>query len=75
MIGEFFEPIIEIAAGETPFERLGDLFIMALELSEAFCDGCKGWEVVRCKDLLLQDGEVNFDLVEPTGMHRPMHEH
>ena len=35
----------------------------------------QGREIVRRKDLALEDGEKHFDLIEPTGMDRPLNEH
>ena len=64
---------IEVSAGELPFERRSDLLVVLLEAQQAIFDVGKRGKVIRAEHLALDDGEVDFDLVEPTGMHRAMH--
>ena len=42
---------------------------MILEIEETFGDGFEVGKVVRSEDFPLDDGEIDFDLVEPTGMN------
>ena len=46
---------------------------MILEVEKTFCNGVKVVEIIRSKNLSLDDGEVDFNLVEPTGMNRTVH--
>ena len=72
--GQFFQPMVEIAAGKSPLEGLGDLFIMPFKLGQALRHHRQRGKIIGGEHLLLQDGKVNLDLIEPTGMHRPMHQ-
>ena len=63
-----FEPgqeLVEVSSRELPFERVGDLFIMASERIEALLDGVEVREVVRCQRLALHDREEDLGLVDP----------
>ena len=57
---------------EFPLERFRDRLVMPLEGEEALLERFKGREVVGREDLPLQDGEVDFDLIEPTGVDGTM---
>ena len=48
--------------------------ICCLKVQEALSDSAEIGKVIGRQDLPLDDGEVDFDLVEPTGMNRRMHE-
>jgi len=39
-----------------------------------FGDGIEIGKIVGCQDIPLDDQEIDFDLVEPTGMNRGVHE-
>jgi hypothetical protein len=45
-----------------------------LKIQETFGDRVEIGKIVRGEDLALDNGEVDFDLVEPTGMDGGMHE-
>jgi hypothetical protein len=45
-----------------------------LEGQQSFLDSGQRGEVVGGKDFALDDGEVDLDLIEPTGMNRTMHD-
>lgn len=47
---------------------------MVLEIEKAFSEGLQPGEVVGRENLALHDGEVDLDLVKPTGMNRSVHE-
>ena len=53
---------------EFPLERFRDRLVMPLEGQEALADRSQGWKVVGGQNLPLQDGKVDLDLIEPTGM-------
>ena len=55
--------------GEFPFEGLSDSFIVGLKGEQALFDGGQRFEVVWGQDFALDDGEVDFDLIEPAGMN------
>ena len=74
MGGELGEKRGEIGFGELPFEGLCRCFPVVLEVEQAFGQLVQAGEVVRGKDFSLDDGEVDLDLIEPTGMDWPMNE-
>src|SRR3954469_7345348 len=65
----------EVAAGEGPLERRGDLVVVVFEGVEALEDRLRAVEVVRGQDLALDHGEDDLDLVQPGGVKRQVHEH
>ena len=69
-----FHQALEVTASELPFEGPGDLFIVILESEDSVLELLSGSEVVGSQDLSLKDREEDFDLVEPTGMYRSMHQ-
>src|SRR3972149_2717914 len=73
MAVEAFEESIEIGAGELPLEGRGNLLVVFLEPKESVFDLRQRREVVRGEHLALDDGEVDLDLVEPTGMNGAVH--
>lgn len=54
-------------------ERLGDGFPIVLKIEKAFSEGLQPGEVVGRENLALHDGEVDLDLVKPTGMNGSVH--
>jgi hypothetical protein len=60
----------EVIAGEFPLEGSGDALIIVLKLQETLLDLMERVEVVGSEDLALDNGEVDFDLVEPAGVDR-----
>jgi len=69
---DFVEQGMQIASGESPLERLGNLLVVTLKIQETFFQCLERTEVVGCESLTLEDGEIDLDLVQPTGVHRPM---
>src|SRR5258708_12954585 len=61
------QQVIEIGAGEVPVERPGDGVVADFEGSQAVADLVQAGEVVGCKGFALDDGEVDFRLVQPGG--------
>ena len=59
--------------GEFPFEWRSDRLIVLLEAEEPILDFLKRAEVVGGEGLSFNDGEVDFDLIEPTGVDRSVH--
>ncbi len=55
-------------ARKLPYERFRDRLVMPLEGKKTLADRCQGREVVGREDLPLHDGEVDLDLIEPTGV-------
>ena len=66
------QQIGQVLSGEFPLEGLGDLFIVFLKTKNPFRQIGKGKEVVGREYFSLEDGEIDFDLVQPTGMDREM---
>ena len=65
---------MKVAAGEGPLEGRCCPLIVALEGKETLLQFGQGGEIVGREDLALNDGEVDFDLVEPTGVDRSVDE-
>jgi hypothetical protein len=60
---------VEVAAGESPLEGLGALLVSLLKADQAILHGGEVREVVWSEDFALDDAEVGFDLIEPTGVN------
>ena len=69
---ELVEEPGKIVTCEFPLERLGHGLIVSLKREQTLFDRGQRREVVGGKDLALDDGEVDFDLVEPAGMNGAM---
>ena len=69
LIGQFGEHVLEVLACEFPLKRFGVLLIEGLEFKESCLDRLQIMKVVGRKYFSLDDGEVDFDLVEPTGVY------
>src|SRR4249919_3274899 len=61
---------VQVAAGESPLERRSRLLVMALESQEALFEFDQRGEVIWCEDFSLNDGEIDLNLIEPTGVYR-----
>ena len=66
------QQIGQVLSGEFPLEGLGDLFIVFLKAENPFRESNKGREVIRREYFSLEDGEIDFDLVQPTGVDGEM---
>src|SRR3989442_14712177 len=64
LLVELGQKMGQVVTGEGPLERFGDLLVVVLEVKQAFLKFSQRAEVVRCKDLALNNGEVDFDLVQ-----------
>ena len=51
-----------------PLEGFGDSLPVVLKAEESFGEGIEVGKVIGCEDFPLDDGEVDFNLVEPTGV-------
>ena len=69
---DLLEEFEKILTGKLPVEGLGNGFPIGLEVEEPLSDRGEVRKVVGGKDLPLDDREVDFDLIEPTGVHRGM---
>ena len=65
---QFGEEGRKIGFGELPFEGFRRRFPVVLEVEQTFRQLVQTGEVVRREDFSLDDGEVDLDLIEPTGM-------
>src|SRR5207249_9622192 len=65
---EFGEQRGEIAAREGPLERLRRVDVVFLEAKKPLTDSTERTEVIRREDLALDDGEIDLNLIEPTGV-------
>ena len=71
---ELDEEFVEVLAGELPLEGLGRSCPIRLKIHKALGDSVEVGKIIGCQDLSLEDREIDFDLVEPTGVNRRMHE-
>jgi len=71
---DFSQERVEVAARKSPLEGRSCLFIAGLEVEETLFQFGQRGEVVGREHLSLNDGEVDFDLVEPTGVNRGVDE-
>ncbi len=71
---ELNEEFVEVLAGELPFEGLSRSRPVVLKVQEALGDSVEVGKIIGRQDLPLDDREVDFDLVEPAGMNRSMHQ-
>ena len=71
---ELLEQEIEISAREGPLEGLGGLLIVLLEPHQLFSKCGEVRKVVGREQLALDDGEIDLDLAEPTGVDRSVDE-
>ena len=67
---DFSQKSLKIFAGKGPLEGRCTAFVVGLEGEESLLEFGQRREVVRGKDFSLNDGEVDLDLVEPTGVDR-----
>src|SRR5215204_2284628 len=65
---------VEIIAREGPLEGLGGLLVVLLEPHQLFSKRGEVRKIVGRQQLALDDGEIDLDLVEPTGVDRSMDE-
>ena len=65
---------MEIPFRELPFEGSGNRFVVLLEAKDALFKGLERRKVIGSERFSLQDGEVDLDLVEPTGMDRTVNQ-
>jgi hypothetical protein len=62
---------VEMRARKVPLERARDAFVVALEVQKPSLDRFQAGEVTGDKRFALHDREVDLDLIEPAGVHRP----
>src|SRR5512136_2587802 len=58
----------QVLFGEFPLEGLSDLLIVFLKVENPFGQVSEGKEVIGREHFSLEDGKIDFDLVQPTGM-------
>ena len=68
MSGKALKQSGEIASSELPFEGVSRGLVVILEPEQRGLEFVQRRKVAGCKHLALYDREVDFDLVEPTGM-------
>ena len=70
---ELFHRCLKVGTREFPLEWRGNVLIILLEVEESVFDFLKRVEVVRRERFAFNDGEVDFDLIEPACVDRSMH--
>jgi hypothetical protein len=68
------QQIGQVLSGEFPLEGPGNLLVVFLKGAYSLPEINKGKEVVGRKHFSLEDGEINLDLVQPTGMDGKMND-
>ena len=63
---------LKVVTREFPLEWRSDVLIVLLEAEESILDFLKRVEVVGRERFAFNDGEVDFDLIEPACMDRSM---
>ena len=71
----FVHHLIEVGSGEFPFERRSDSLVIRLETKQPILNFLQRGEVVRCEHLSLDNGEVDLNLIQPTGVDRAVDGH
>ena len=71
---EFRKEFVKVAFCELPFEGGGNRFVVLLEAEDMLFKGSERRKVIRSESLSLHDREVDFDLVEPTGVYRTVNQ-
>lgn len=66
--------IAKIATRESPLGPLRGLLRATLESYQNLTEGVGVWKVARCMHPTPNDWEVEFDLVEPTGVDRHLNQ-
>lgn len=72
---DLFGKVVEVGAAEFPLEGLGDGLVVLLEAKQTVLDLNERGEIVWRQSFALDEGEVDLDLVEPTGVERAVDEH
>src|SRR5713101_5184292 len=65
---------VELLAVELPMEGMWMSVVKLREMLKPLFDLRQRAEGVRCEDLALNDRKIDFNLIEPTRMHRRMHQ-
>ena len=75
MIVKTVEKFVQVGAGEGPLKGSGGLLVVVLEGEQTLLEFGEEGEVIGSEDLALNDGEIDFDLIEPAGLDRGVDEH
>ena len=73
--GDSLQQCPQVSPSESPIEWFGHPFEKLLEVSDAISDSLQIAKVVWRQGLSLQDGQVDFNLIEPAGVNRQRHRH
>src|SRR5215831_17111197 len=65
---ELIHELSQILTRELPFEGPRGCFPVVLKIKQSFGQAFKVCEIVRVQNLALHYGEVDLDLIEPTGV-------
>lgn len=68
------EKLSQLAACELPLKGRADGFPTILKVEEPFRNSSEIRKVIGSKDFSLNDGKVDFNLVEPTGVNGAVHQ-
>lgn len=70
MVVEFGDKGCQVAGRESPLETRCQLLVVFLKSHQTVLKFRERGELLRREHLSLDDGKVNFDLTQPTGMNR-----
>jgi len=71
---EISEKLSQVAARELPLKGRGEGFPTILKVEEPFSNSREIRKVIGSKDFSLNDGKVDFNLVEPAGVDGAVHQ-
>ena len=72
--GDLGQEGMKIAACEGPLKRRGGPLVMALESKKMLFEIGQRGEIIRREDFSLDNREIDFNLIEPTGVNRRVDE-
>ena len=71
---DFSKESSQIFASERPLKGRSGFLVPSLKGQQALFQFVEGVEVIWCECLPLNNGEVNFNWIEPTGMDRRVYQ-
>lgn len=63
---------MQIASSELPFKALSQPLVVLFELVQASGKSRQEGKIIGCEDFALDNAEIDFDLIKPTGVDGAM---
>lgn len=74
LVGELGEEAAQVVFGILPLKGFRVAFVAVLELNYALAKGVEIRKIIGRKELSLEHGEVQFDLIQPAGVDGGVYE-